>query len=51
MGVGELQPLVAEFIERYVGRGRCPADDLLAAARRAPRSWWDGTGEVPEWIT
>ncbi|WP_225845441.1 ergothioneine biosynthesis glutamate--cysteine ligase EgtA [Streptomyces sp. HPF1205] len=51
LGVPELRPLVDGFTQRYVARGRCPADDLTLAARRGPRSWWDGTGEVPEWLT
>jgi len=31
-----VQAAVAEFTERYVARGRCPADDLLAHAPHAP---------------
>ncbi|MFI6585119.1 ergothioneine biosynthesis glutamate--cysteine ligase EgtA [Embleya sp. NPDC050493] len=41
-GSPELQDLVDEFTDRYVARGRCPADDLLdasepARARHTPR--------------
>ncbi|TNY38518.1 ergothioneine biosynthesis glutamate--cysteine ligase EgtA [Thermomonospora catenispora] len=28
LGAAELTPLVAEYADRYVDRGRCPADDL-----------------------
>jgi glutamate--cysteine ligase len=54
LGVGDLQPLVAEFTDRYVARGRCPADDLLTSARYGPQGeWdgeWDGPGKVPAWL-
>jgi glutamate--cysteine ligase len=32
LGAAELVPAVETFVEQYTGRGRCPADDVLAAA-------------------
>jgi glutamate--cysteine ligase len=32
----ELRDAVAEFTERYVHRGRCPADDILDNATARP---------------
>ncbi|MGI5167873.1 ergothioneine biosynthesis glutamate--cysteine ligase EgtA [Spirillospora sp. CA-253888] len=35
LGAGALVPLVEEYADRYVERGRCPADDVLLEGRTA----------------